>query len=578
MAPTRKIRPRYVLLSCALAGMLVVTSATVWLVHAHPYGAGRLAGRIGAGAAGLGGLRTAPGPPRAVTVRLDPTAAGRPISPLIYGVAAADASVAQQLGATLARSGGNPSSRYNWVIGHAWNAARDWEFRNVNYGDKSGSTADDGVASTLAVGVTPLLTVPSLGWVARDNNNGTRSINVPATGGPPVRPGSDAIAGYDPAANRKVTSVPSRSRKNGLLLDPPDPNAPVVYQDEWVHHLVDRFGGGPGGARYYAIDNEPDLWSSTHTDVHPVQMGYDAMLANFEDYATMVKEQDPRSIVLGPVVSGWVGYFYSDLDRGSDNFATHADRRAHGDQPFLPWWLREVARADAQRGSRSLDLLDVHYYPQAAGVYSSASDPATQERRIRAVRSLYDPSYVDESWIGTDVDLIPRLKRWIADGYPGTGLSISEYGFGGEKDASGAVAEAEALGVFGREGVDLAAYWTFPPPDSPAGAAFRLYRNYDGHGATFGDRSLATTSSATQVAAFASRHSKTGEVDVVLTNESLTRATTVSVGLARPDGYAATQFRVTAGSGSIEPVPMASADAAVSLPPLTVALIRLTPR
>jgi len=341
-----------------------------------------------------------------------------------------------------------------------------------------------------------------------------------------------------------------------------------------VHHLVNRFG--PGGVRYYAMDNEPDLWSSTHTDVHPVRMGYEDMLANFEDYATMVKQQAPQARVLGPDVSGWESYLYSDLDRGSDSYASHADSKQHGDQPFLSWWLQQVASADAKRGSRSLDLLDVHYYPQAQGVYSPASDPDTQARRIRSVRSLYDPTYQDESWIATNVMLIPRLQQWIARDYPGTGLAISEYSFGGEKDASGAVAEAEALGIFGRSGVDLAAYWTFPPPDSPAGAAFRLYRNFDGRGATFGDRSLRATSSSSRVAAFASRHSATGEVDVVLANESLTATTEVSLSLTGALPRSATEYRVAAGSGTIERVPMTSAASAVSLPPLTIALVRLS--
>src|SRR5262249_8400495 len=53
--------------------------------------------------------------PGVVTVRLDPAAAGRPISPLIYGVAGADAATLRQLGATLDRWGGNPSSTYNWA-------------------------------------------------------------------------------------------------------------------------------------------------------------------------------------------------------------------------------------------------------------------------------------------------------------------------------------------------------------------------------------------------------------------------------------------------------------------------------
>jgi hypothetical protein len=572
MARTRNARIRRMVIGGALAGVLAVSSALAWLLVSHPHGAGRLASQLQGEASRLGDL--APGGTDVVVV--DSAGKGTSISPLIYGVAAADPSVIRQLGATLDRSGGNPSSTYNWANGHAWNASRDWEFRNGNYTGRSGSAADDFVTASLSAGATPLLTVPTMGWVARDDNNATRSTNVPAQGGPPVRPGSSAIAGYDPGGNRAATSVPSHARKNGPFVDQPDPSSPAVYQEEWVHHLVNRFG--PGGVRYYAMDNEPDLWSSSHTDVHPVRMGYDDMLANFEEYATVVKEQAPQARVLGPDVSGWLGYFYSDLDRGSDAFATHADRNQHGGQAFLPWWLRQVADADAKRGSRSLDLLDVHYYPQAQGVYSAASDPETQARRIRSVRSLYDPTYQDESWIASNVMLIPRLKQWIGDSYPGTGLAITEYGFGGEKDGSGAVALAEALGVFGREGVDLAAYWTYPPPDSPAGAAFRLYRNFDGHGATFGDRSLRVTSGSSRVAAFAARHSETGEVDIVLANESLSATTAVTLDLNGDLPRSATEFRVAAGSGTIERVPMASPNSAVTLPPLTVALVRLLPR
>jgi hypothetical protein len=567
----RNARTRNMLIGGALVVVLALSSAVAWLLVNHPHGAGRLASQAQGEASRLGDL--APGDKEVVVV--DSAAAGAPISPLIYGVAAANSTIVQQLGATLDRSGGNPSSTYNWANGHAWNASRDWQFRNGSYSGQSGSAADQFVMSSLAAGATPLVTVPTLGWVARDDNNATQSTNVPAQGGPPASPGSSAIAGYDPAANRAAAYVPSYARKNAPFVDVPDPNSPAVYQDEWVHHLVDRFGAG--GVRYYAMDNEPDLWSSTHTDVHPVRMGYDDMLANFEEYATMVKGQAPQARVLGPDVSGWESYLYSDLDRGSDSYATHADSRAHGSQPFLSWWLKQVASADAKRGSRSLDLLDVHYYPQAQGVYSAASDPDTQARRIRSVRGLWDPTYQDESWIATNVMLIPRLKQWIAAAYPGTGLAISEYSFGGEKDASGAIAEAEALGIFGREGVDLAAYWTYPPPDSPAGAAFRLYRNYDGHGATFGDRALRVTSGSSRVAAFASRHSDTGEVDVILANESLSATTAVTLTLTGDPLRSATEFRVAAGSSTIQRVPMASPNGAVTLPPLTLALVKLTP-
>jgi hypothetical protein len=498
--------------------------------------------------------------------------AGHPISPLIYGVADADPAVVHALGATLDRWGGNPSTTYNWVIGHAWNAGRDWGFRNTDYGTPQGSVSDAFVAGALAAGASPLITIPTIGWVARNGDDATQSVDVPAQGGPPLAPGSASIAGYDPASNQERVYEPSFAAKPGPLQDPPDPTAPAVYQDEWVHHLVERFGAAPAGVRFFAMDNEPDLWSVNHTDIHPVEMGYEAMLANYRQYAAAVKAVDPGAQLLGPDVSGWTAYFYSALDQGSDDYATHADSRRHGGGPFLKWWLAEMRRLDAAQHTRLVNYLDVHYYPQAPGVVGNGSDPATRALRIRSTRSLWDPTYRDESWIDATVMLIPRLEHWIAAAYPGTKLAITEYNWGGEEDASGAVALAEVLGIFGQEGVDLASYWTYPPPQSPAGAAFRLYRNYDGRGATFGDVSL-PVSAPGPIAAYAARHSGSGELDVVLANTSLGSASRVRVRAGR--SLEQTPFCIPPGSGRIVPGPSAAAGTAVVLAPLEVCLIRL---
>jgi hypothetical protein len=507
-----------------------------------------------------------------VLVRVNTNAKGRPISPYVYGVAGADPDIVMQLGATLNRWGGNPSTRYNWVNGHAWNAARDWDFRNVNYGDSTDSQADLFVRVATADGVTPLMTVPMIGWVARDDKTSTQSVRVPSQGGNPMTVGSQAVAGYDPTVNRQRTSITSLPRKPGPFQDRPDPTSTVIYQDEWINHLVSTFGAK--SIKFLTMDNEPDLWSSTHTDVHPVRMGYDDMLKTFEEYATAVKGVAPSTMILGPDLSGWTGFWYSDLDRGADNFASHADRRAHGNQPFLPWWLAQVAKTDRANGSRSLDLLDVHYYPQASGVTSNDHDLKTQYLRIESVRGLYDPSFVDPSWIGEPVMLIPRLKSWISENYPGTGLAITEYKWGGENDASGAVALAEALGIFGREGVDVASYWTYPKPASPAGAAFRLYRNYDGRGAHLGDSSLSTTSSTRTVQAFAARDSSSKSIDVVLVNESFDNVAKVQLDLGL-NVSGATVYQLAAGSSVIESHLVSSWRQPVALSPLSVTLVHI---
>ncbi|HKD18135.1 MAG TPA: S-layer homology domain-containing protein, partial [Thermoanaerobaculia bacterium] len=129
--------------------------------------------------------------------------------------------------------------------------------------------------------------------------------------------------------------------------------------------------------------------------------------------------------------------------------------------------------------------------------------------RLRTLKSLYDPTYIDESWIGTccgptAVQLLPRMKQWIADRYPGTKLSISEYNWGGDTGISSALAQAEALAIFGREGVDLATRWVAPDAGSRVEEAFRLYLDYDGQGgAVSGDSVTATSSNVDDVGAYA---------------------------------------------------------------------------
>lgn len=455
-----------------------------------------------------------------ILVAIDVNADVRAISPYIYGVAKRDPTAVAGLEATINRWGGNPSSRFNWTIGHAWNAGGDWEFRNLNYDATSGSESDRFVAGDTDQGMASIITVPALGWVARSDRNSDQSLNVPADGGPAASQ-NGAIAGYDPAANRLRTSVPSLPRKPGPFVLNPAPSSPLVYQDEWVNHMVTLFGtASHGGVGFYAIDNEPMLWSQTHRDVHPARVGYEELARVFLDYSAAVKSVDRSAQVLGPESCCWADYWYSELDRGTDAFATHADRTAHGNVALIPWFLRTVRQHDAATGQRTLDVLTVHYYPEARNVATDASNPSLDALRLRTTRSLWDPTYADESWINDPVMLIPRLKAWVAAEYAGTRIGITEYNMGGGNSISAGLAEADVLGIFGREGIYLATYWTAPKQGSPAWFAFRMYRDADTSHHGFGATSIrATSSSPTTVSAFASK--EPGWVDVMLVNNDL---------------------------------------------------------
>jgi hypothetical protein len=188
---------------------------------------------------------------------------------------------------------------------------------------------------------------------------------------------------------------------------------------------------------------------------------------------------------------------------------------------------------EQQNGVRILDYLDLHYYPQASGVaLSGAGNAATQALRLRSTRSLWDPSYTDESWIGEPVYLVPRMRDWVNVNYPGTKLAIGEYNWGALNHINGALAQADVLGIFGREQLDLATLWDPPTPSEPGAYAFRMYLSYDGDGARFGEVSVAA-SSANQdsVSIYAAERTVDGSLTLMIINKSaqaLTSAVTLS--------------------------------------------------
>jgi hypothetical protein len=526
-------------------------------------------------------------PPTSIRVQIDASQPLGWISPLIYGVAVGGADELAATGASFNRWGGNPNTRYNWALGNAWNTARDWQFNNYGWNDgpstqtRASSAADDFVKQNRSKGVDSLITVPAIGWVARDGLVDSRSNGVPAHGGPPTGGSGDAIDGYDPTDNRARTSVRSLARKGSAFVDQPDPGSRIVYQDEWVAHLVRRFGtANDRGVKYYAIDNEPDLWSETHTDIAPAQLGYQQLVATFLEYAGALKDVDPSARIAGPVLSGWTPLFYSPLDRGHDTYHTHAERNRYDGSPFLPWWLQQVREQDERNGRRSLDVLDVHWYPQGNGVFAGATDLDTSTLRLRSTRSLWDASYTDESWIRDTVNLIPRLRGWIDAAYPDTGIGIGEWNFGADSSINGALAIADALGIFGREGVEYAAYWTSPKSDSPGAAAFRLYTNFDGQGQQFGDLALGVQCDASPdyATAYASQDSASREVTIMAVNKGATAlqasfqvgGTGLSTGRRHTLAPDAPSTIVDSG-----PVTVDSGHLDISLPASSVTLLRL---
>ena len=488
--------------------------------------------------AALLGLAVA-GPVRAadITVNIDPNADRRAVSALIYGANFGSLAQANRLRWPVRRWGGNSVTRYSWES-DTHNTASDWFFFNIVDGNSanlpSGSTADVFMAETRGAGGEVLLTVPTIGWTPKDRQK-RWGYSIAKYG---AQQSNECVASG--GASWCTADAGNGIRTNGTPIttnDPADTSAPIdpTYVTRWMQHIAAQFGAaGAGGVRFFALDNEPSLWNSTHQDVHPTKLTYDELWQRTLDYAAAIKAQDPAAQVFGPADWGWCAYFFS----AADDCGPGADRAAHGNLDLLDWYLKQAKDyADAHAGLRLIDYLDIHYYPQSSGVaLSDDESAATSALRLESLKSLYDPAYVDKSWIGTAgwqggiVKLIPRMKAWIAARYPGTKLAITEYNWGNDNGASSALAQAEALAIFGREGVDLATRWTAPADNSRVEDAFLLYLNYNGVGGKVaGDTVRATTSNVDQVGSYAIRN---GNTLYVLLFNKFTAARTASVAVA----------------------------------------------
>jgi hypothetical protein len=405
----------------------------------------------------------------------------RPISPLIYGINGGDDLDGEQKGVALLRSGGNRMTAYNWE-NNASNAGSDYFFQNDNYlvfnlpqdeQDQPGAAVRGLVEASLANDAAAMLTIPICGYVAADKNGGGDVNQTP---------------------NFLETRFhPTIAFKNGPLSDIPDPNDDAVYQDEFVHWVVTNFPAAFESSPprvLFSMDNEPDLWAYTHERIHPNPVGYAELVDKNVEFAQAVKSVAPEAKVTGFVSYGYLGYI---------NLQNAPDQQGE----FLSYFLAEMADAEAMEGQRLIDVLDLHWYPEAMGngqrITGEDVAPDSIEARVQAPRSLWDPDYVEVSWIadtvGGAIALLPWIQSRIDENYPGTGIGFTEYNYGAAAHISGAIAEADVLGIFGREGVELATFWPLSGDSSMVYAAIRAYRSYDGANGRFGDTSVHAASS-----------------------------------------------------------------------------------
>jgi len=465
---------------------------------------------------------------------IDSTAPRQPISPFVYGTNDSDWA-GRSRGLRLGRLGGNRWTAYNWET-NASNAGADFRHQNDDFlggGNVPGEAVRPHVARALAAGASVIVTVPIAGYVSADKAGGGDVNQTPSF-----------------LETRFHESRPAKGR--GFSY-PPDTGDRSVYQDEFVAWLesVSDARRDPSRTIFYSLDNEPDLWIATHPRIRPTGPAtYAELVERSTAFAGAVKAVAPAALVFGPVSYGWAGF--ANLQDAPDNRG----------RDFLDFYLDSMREAEGRSGRRLLDVLDLHWYPEARGGGVRITEPSAAAdvaaARVQAPRSLWDPSYVETSWISQAagvgaIRLLPRMREKISAHYPGTRVAITEYNYGGGEHVSGAIAQADVLGVFGREQVFAATFWDLGTGSRFIDAAFAAYCNYDGALGRFGDTGIAAATSNHETSSvYASVDAGRDDRMVIVAINKATSATTAEVVITHPlDLGRGQSYQVTAASPAV---------------------------
>jgi hypothetical protein len=403
------------------------------------------------------------GSPRAqtVTITVNTQQSRMPVSPCLYGrnnslsddpsnpVSAAGWQLYKDAGVRFFReNGGNDLTKYNWRLRLA--SHPDW-YNNVypsNWDYAAGSLQRNipdaqGMWGFQLIGLTAANTNNNFNdWVYNMSQWWT-GVEQNLAGGGVVNPagGNHALTNGNPA----------------LYLESWTADSTTAILPYW-------FGAGGIGLdsthiRYWNMDNEVEIWSSTHDDVMPAQPTAEAFLQLYFAVAKKARALFPGIKLTGPVSPNeWQWYNWNNTT------VTGTDGKQY---PWLEYFIKRVAGEEKSSGVRLLDVIDIHFYPsspnasdvvQYGRVFFDSSYTFPEANGVKNVGGSWDNSVQIE-------DIFGRCRSWLNQYMgPGNGVTfgVSEAGTGLQNNPNALAAwYASTMGEFMKNGVEYFAPWTW---------------------------------------------------------------------------------------------------------------------
>ncbi|MGB7566670.1 MAG: glycoside hydrolase family 44 protein [Chitinivibrionales bacterium] len=466
-------------------------------------------------------------PAFAVTITVDAAAGRRPISPWIYGrnnslsddpgspVSSANWQLYRAAGLRMLReNGGNDATKYNWS--RKLTSHPDW-YNNVyaHDWDYLAKSLQDSLPNAQG-----LLAFQLLGKAASNTNNNFNDgayngsaywsgVEQNLAGGGIVNPGGgdSALKNGDPTL---------------YLMDWPADSTTAIL-DHW-------FGGGDAGIdssrfRYWNMDNEPEIWISTHDDVTPPTLTAEQFMQKYFAVAKAARKKYPGIKLAGFIACNeWQWYSWNN------KVVTDTESGVQKSYVWAEYFIKRIGEEEKASGTRLLDVMDFHFYPST----TSDAGLTMQLHRIWFDTSWVCPIANGCKLIGggwnensTKEYIMARCAQWL-NTYLGAGngvtFGVSECGSMYSTDANVVAAwYASMLGTFADNGVDFFTPWEW---DVGQWETLHLFSRY-----ARSTRVQSASSMDTLVSAYASINPGNDSMTIVFVNRDQASAQTAAMTL-----------------------------------------------
>lgn len=159
---------------------------------------------------------------------------------------------------------------------------------------------------------------------------------------------------------------------------------PTLYLIDWpadsttqiLKHWFDKndLALDPTRLVYWSMDNEPEIWSSTHDDIIKTQTA-DEFINKYIQVAKAARAQYPSIKLTGPVTANeWQWYNW-------DNNAIQYNGKAY---TWIEYFIKCISEEQQKSGIRLLDVVDLHFYP-------GTSKP---DELLQLYKVMFDRNYV----------------------------------------------------------------------------------------------------------------------------------------------------------------------------------------